>query len=636
MSDKNIKIRIGVEGGEQSAGQVKKVETAATGMAEAQKSVAEQNIRIVDTSKKSTDALEENKRALAEWQAQRDAERKARAGGSGLASDPAEFMNAEAEAANRVAEATRAQAEAAAAAKRAKEDAAAAARKLREEQKRLAAATRETNAAKLAQRRAVTGLSSALNTAVGRMGAVGVALRGLLNPYALLGTAVGFVVGAITKQIQKSRELEAQEVANAQAHKERVAEMVNQQRELAAARAAESRRAELNALKDEHDAIKRVNDERARTISLMQAKRRADAEIASSDDAVALAIIDADDGMSEEDKIRARALIAKNAAARDMRNKGADINDRVTGAFDQQRTAEETAAKAAKDAADTAARIENEKLEKSQLEERIREAKQAEKDIADLSARIKSERAALAETGVRRLPDSVRASVADRITEMQRQLDAARGIPQTTPDDETRVTNLGKKTEADEKALPGLQEAAKQAAKDAEEAGKNAAQALAEAAHESRALLATWRGGDVRRDVSSGAAMNRAREAAEQAAQQRREQEEAARQREAERAERDKARLDQSGFKLGERALQGVRGAGVAPAFERKVASAVAALQDGADAGEAEALANQLRQVIDAVEKSTDARESKFRELENELRRLETKVKDHTRRLQRR
>ncbi len=162
-------------------------------------------VRVIDATKRNTEEIERNKQAFADWQAARKKARQG-AGTSELASDPAKFYAEEAEAIRKVEEAEiaatkakEAEREATLRQKRAKEEAREAARRLKLEEQAL---SREMTARNVALGRGVT----VLNQVVGRMGALGTVIRSLLNPYALIGTAVGLVTGLAVKLWEKMSE----------------------------------------------------------------------------------------------------------------------------------------------------------------------------------------------------------------------------------------------------------------------------------------------------------------------------------------------------------------------------------------------------------------------------------------------
>lgn len=155
----------------------------------------------------------------------------------------------------------------------------------------------------------------------------------------------------------------------------------------AAEESAQDYRQFVSALEDETIAYKRQNDEIQRTIDLLQAKRRAQAEVDSADAALALAKIDASDA-PEEDKIRARAKIKEDLERKQFENRKAESGDRVNAAFNKAAGATGDATLKASEVDATKQRLAEQDAEAAALKGKIIAADQAAARLPDLDKKI--------------------------------------------------------------------------------------------------------------------------------------------------------------------------------------------------------------------------------------------------------
>lgn len=143
----------------------------------------------------------------------------------------------------------------------------------------------------------------------------------------------------------------------------------------------------IAALDDETIAYKRQNDEIQRTIDLLQAKRRAQAEIDSADAALALAKIDASDA-PEEEKIKQRAKVQDDLERKRFENRKAESGDRVNAAYNKAAgaTGDATIARSAEDAVKQ--RLAEQEAEAAALKGRVGAADQAAARLPGLDKKI--------------------------------------------------------------------------------------------------------------------------------------------------------------------------------------------------------------------------------------------------------
>jgi hypothetical protein len=158
----------------------------------------------------------------------------------------------------------------------------------------------------------------------------------------------------------------------------------------------------IAALDDETIAYKRQNDEIQRTIDLLQAKRRAQAEIDSADAALALAKIDASDA-PETEKIKQRAKVQEDLERKRFEDRKAEAGDRVNAAYNRATgaTGDATLKRSEEDAAKQ--RLAEQEAEARALKNRVNAADQAkanlpkvESDIADKRQQIAGKEAGIA------------------------------------------------------------------------------------------------------------------------------------------------------------------------------------------------------------------------------------------------
>lgn len=141
--------------------------------------------------------------------------------------------------------------------------------------------------------------------------------------------------------------------------------------EAEAARESQSLATFGEALDAEAEGYRRINEEVAKNISLMQARRRAQAEIDSASAALDLAKIDADPNLSEEEKIKRRAEVQDRIEQQRLQGRVAGIGERVAQSQAEVET-RRGAAKEASDANDKAqAELEAARRERDALDPRV-------------------------------------------------------------------------------------------------------------------------------------------------------------------------------------------------------------------------------------------------------------------------
>lgn len=138
-----------------------------------------------------------------------------------------------------------------------------------------------------------------------------------------------------------------------------------------AARESQSLEAFAVALDAEAEGYRRINDEVAKNIGLMQARRRAQAEIESASAALDLAKIDADSTLSEEEKIRRRAEVQERIEQQKLQGRVAGIGERVAQSQAEVETRQGAVGRAssANDAAQS--ELERAQRERDQLAPRV-------------------------------------------------------------------------------------------------------------------------------------------------------------------------------------------------------------------------------------------------------------------------
>jgi hypothetical protein len=125
----------------------------------------------------------------------------------------------------------------------------------------------------------------------------------------------------------------------------------------------------IATLEREAGSYRKINEEVGRNIELMQARRRAQAEVESEQAALDLLRIDQSD-MSDEDKIRARGQVQEGIEVRRMADRLAEIGDRVAKSQGEADTKQGAAAAADKALADANAELERARRERDALKER--------------------------------------------------------------------------------------------------------------------------------------------------------------------------------------------------------------------------------------------------------------------------
>lgn len=629
---KNIEIRIAATGGAQAAAEIGKVEDATKGLDAS-------TVKITDTTRRNTAGVEENKRALAEWQAVRNAARQG-GGESGLAVDPAEMEAEEAAAkAAKTAETKKAIAaamEEARATRQLREEQARAkqsAQRLREEQKSLTAAMRDGNRAAANKRRGVEGLTSAMSGAGARSGALGAALRALVSPYALIGSAIGFVIAGITRWMGKSREHAAAEQAAAQKIADAYEALRAKSIGLATAQAGLENQAFIDSLDDEEEGIRRLNEELKRNIELAQSRRRLQMEMVSADAAYRQAQVDASD-MPEAEKILARARIQDEVDRQQRDNRTADAGDKAAA---EETLAADGAAKAARKAADAEAlrqRLAEQEAEANAQRGLIRRAEIARKSLPGAEAAAGAAAAELAAgeslgqfgSGAARMTprqiEALREKAAAAEAELERTRDAANrgGDPKRL----AKLEGAGGEIAITKKGIEDSETAAEDLAAAAQALAAKAALARQQAEDEIRAAQVIYERRAGTRGITAGvsavraAEADRAREAAQKAAAERAAAKAALDQ---DRAGRDRLAEEKA---IG-REARSIIPKGASDRLRNAIEAAAQGLQDGDQGGEIEKLADMVSRLAQAAEKSqsaTAAQKIKLAQLEARIKEL--------------
>lgn len=150
-----------------------------------------------------------------------------------------------------------------------------------------------------------------------------------------------------------------------------------------AARESQSLATFAEALDAEAEGYRRINDEVAKNISLMQARRRAQAEIESASAALDLAKIDADSSLSEEQKIQRRAEVQERIEQQKLQGRVAGIGERVAQAQAEVATRQGAADAATNASAAADAELKRAREERDALAERASPSRQKSADAAE-------------------------------------------------------------------------------------------------------------------------------------------------------------------------------------------------------------------------------------------------------------
>lgn len=165
----------------------------------------------------------------------------------------------------------------------------------------------------------------------------------------------------------------------------------------AIAAALKDNAAYIASLDDENAAVTRNNDAIQRTIDLLAAKRRAQAEIDSAQAALDLAKIDADPNMSEADKIKARAKVQEGLERKRYDDRKEEAGFRVNAANNAARGATGESTRATEDAELAKKRLADQEAERAGLKGKINAADSAkgslpgaERQVSDAQSKYNS------------------------------------------------------------------------------------------------------------------------------------------------------------------------------------------------------------------------------------------------------
>lgn len=157
-------------------------------------------------------------------------------------------------------------------------------------------------------------------------------LLGIFGPGGAIAGALVAVGALAFKTFEATREGSEEAAAASTELVEALDKIREKMAAAAAARGGQSADAFTEALEQEADGYRRLNAEVSRNIELMQARRRAQAEIDSAQAALDLAKIDGDSSLSEEEKITARAAVQERVEQQRLQGRVAGIGERVAQA----------------------------------------------------------------------------------------------------------------------------------------------------------------------------------------------------------------------------------------------------------------------------------------------------------------
>jgi hypothetical protein len=293
-------------------------------------------------------------------------------------------------------------------------------------------------------------------------------LLGIFGPGGAIAGAL-LAVGAIAfKYFQESKEGGEDAAASA----EELAAALEKVREKAAAaeaaRESQSLATFAEALDAEAEGYRRLNDEVAKNISLMQARRRAQAEVDSASAALDLARIDADPNLSEEEKIQRRAEVQERIEQQKLQGRIAGIGERVAQSQAEVET-RRGAVKEASDANDKAQlELERARREREELEPRVsarRQLRGAEDEYGSALEKVREfEEAGEFQDG-KKLRPTVKAAD-DRLKAARERLEEIKGIV-ASEDEVTRFLALEKEVIKEREAEAAKRLKAEQEARDA-------------------------------------------------------------------------------------------------------------------------------------------------------------------------
>lgn len=454
-------------------------------------------------------------------------------------------------------------------------------------------------------------------------------LLGIFGPGGALAGAL-LAVGAMAAQIfMRVREGGDDSAESIEELTEQAKKLAEELGNAAEARAIESVRQWIDSLTDEEAAVERVNAALDRNLKLMQERRRRQAEEESAQDALDLATIDADPNMSEEEKIRARAMISQRAAGRRTASRIAEIGDEVTTAQTRAGRAGEAVERASGDTNLARAELISRKEEEEGLEKRRLAADDAKRQVDKLSADLEKAtsgrrqlQAALAQGPPSEGGEQALREAQAEIDDIRRRLDdAKKEIEAFTPEDAVRLDALGG---ADgegeiselEKRLGELEERERQLREEANKAGAERDLIVANANEEVASLRRRQELDIKAREITTDATVRELRTRDEEKAKRDQEAEERRRQSEQERIERQAAATG------GTQATAAARSLGAPDRAVRQIEALGMAMQSDPSAANLERFEKMLEQLLAFAERKNEADSAAA----EKVRRLEARV----------
>jgi hypothetical protein len=447
-------------------------------------------------------------------------------------------------------------------------------------------------------------------------------LLGIFGPGGAIAGAL-LAVGAIAYRTFEATSAGGEDSAEAA---EELAAALEKVREKVAAtvsaRESQSLEGFAATLEAEAEGYRRLNEEVARNIGLLQARRRAQAEIDSAQAALDLARIDADAGLSEEEKIRRRAVVQERLEQQRLQGRVAGAGERVALAQAEFRT-RFGAAQEASSATDAAqAALAQARSERDQLEPRVI-ARRGLPGARDELGRALEEVRKFEEAGEfqdgKKLRPTVKAAD-DRLKAARARLEELESIA-ANEEQVAKFLALEKTIIEERAALVNERLKAEQdARKAAQDAARKRDQVAAEAEAETAAAVNSFELGRQTRNVVT---TSRATEAAARSEQQRRD-EERRQQEDADRARDAEARrrqqLGREGEGIADRLIAGAAN-GRQQAVLEQIGNRIAADPNGGGLGQ---LADAIEKMMGAAD---EARRRDLRQAMERIARLEAKLK---------
>lgn len=347
-------------------------------------------------------------------------------------------------------------------------------------------------------------------------------LLGLFGPGGAIAGAL-LAVGAIAyRTFQATQEGGEESAAAAEELAAALEEAAKEAAKLNAEMGQGSAETFVQRLGEEAASYRKLNEEVARNIELMQARRRAQAEIESAQAALDLARIDADPNLSEEEKIRRRAGVQEGIEQGRLRDRLAGIGERVARAQAEAETARAGVSPAQAAAEKARRQLEDEEQAAAALRERVAAADKA-KSTGIAEAEKKANQARENEAALYRdggLPSRQQGIEALKaIEEAEKRLAEQRAIAASaTDEDRARLNQLDGAANqpgsiaALTKGLADLVKAAEDAVAAANAAGTKRDRVVADASIEAEGAVNSFELGRQTRGVGTSARVREAQE----------------------------------------------------------------------------------------------------------------------------